>query len=302
MMIRLRSAAAAACAAVLALTGSSALADPALWVVKGTDSTVYLFGSIHAVNPNQTWRTPAIDRAFRESAELWLEIPFPVTSKGSAQPFTPEEAQHMNQLMATLGTTVDGPPLSSRLTPSEAAQLAVYLPLPTARTDRMRPWMAASLVGATLVNKLGLSVTSAADYALDQDAIADGKPVYGFETFEQQLHFFADLSPEEELDYLRQTLADAGEGRALLEVMEREWLAGDDKALTKTAVGELHDKWPLIYRRFVVDRNKSWIPRIETMLKSSGVRFVVVGGAHLLGPDGVPALLKADGWKVVRVH
>jgi uncharacterized protein YbaP (TraB family) len=132
--------------------------------------------------------------------------------------------------------------------------------------------------------------------------VTEGKPVRGFETTEQQIHFLADLTPDEEIGYLRQALADAEGGAALLETMERDWLAGDDQALTKLAVGRLRERSPLFYRRFDVDRNTRWAPQVEAMLKTPGVRFIAVGVVHLLGPDGVPALLRKDGWRVERVQ
>src|ERR1700761_6647797 len=108
MPIRFRPAALAAGVGALLLGVSPALADPALWAVKSKTSTVYLFGTVHAVNPSQAWRTPALDRALREASELWLEVPLTVTPTGSAQPFPPEEQQRLTQLMLAAGTASGG--------------------------------------------------------------------------------------------------------------------------------------------------------------------------------------------------
>jgi uncharacterized protein YbaP (TraB family) len=302
MPVCFRKAAAAACAALLVLAAGPALAGPALWVVKSKTSTVYLFGTIHALNPTEAWRTPAIDRAFRESGELWLEVPLPVTTKGSSATFTPEGGQSLARVIAAQGTTTEGPPLTSRLTPAEAAELVALVPAPQDRLDRMRPWLAATVVQGAFLQKLGMVVTSGADYTLDQEALAEGKPVRSFETVEQQVHFFADLSPDEEMGFLHQALDDAGAGRSRLETAEHAWLTGDDQALTAWLVNRARAIAPWFYQRLVVDRNRRWTPVIEAMLKTPGVRFVAVGGGHLLGPDGVPALLRKDGWRVERVQ
>jgi uncharacterized protein YbaP (TraB family) len=164
MRARLCSAVAAACAVAFA---GPALADPALWVVKSNTATVYLFGTVHAVNPAQTWRTPALDRAFKEASELWLEVALQVTPAGSPQPFAPEEQQRIAQLMGAQGMITDGPPLTSRLTPAEVAVLTAYAPVPEQALDRMRPWMAAAAVTAGFMQKLGLSPISGADISLD---------------------------------------------------------------------------------------------------------------------------------------
>jgi uncharacterized protein len=302
MAIRFRSTA-LAIGAALAFVSGPTLADPALWAVRSNGSTVYLFGTIHAIDPSKVWRTPALDSAFGDSSELWLEVPLPVTSKGSPQPVTPEETQQIVQLVVRLGTTRDGPPLSSRLTTAEAAKLTTLLPpMPKGAVDRMRPWLVAPLVSGALDSRLGLQATAGADLTLDQDAVARGMPVHGFETMEQQLHFFADLSPDEELDFLRQTIAGARRDKAVTRTLERAWLAGDDKVLARIVVGEMKKESPLAYRRLVADRNQRWLPEIEAMLKTPAVRFVAVGDGHLIGPDGLVALLRRDGWQVDRVQ
>lgn len=302
MPIGLRSAKLAVCAAALVFAAGPALADPSLWVATSKTSTVYLFGTVHALNPSDAWRTPTIDRAFREASELWLEVPLPVTAKGSVLTLTPEGGPAVAQVLSEQGTTISGPPLTKRLTPAEAAELVALVALPQDRLDRMRPWLAALQVTASFLGRLGLTGSSGADYTLDQEALAEGKPVKAFETIDQQLHFFADSSPDEEMGMLRQALDDAGGGAGRLRAMEQAWLAGDDKVIARQFVVRARAKAPWFYRRLVVERNRRWIPTIESMLRTPGVRFVAVGDGHLVGPDGVLVLLQKDGWHVERMH
>ncbi len=49
-------------------------ADPALWVVKDEDTTVYLFGTVHVLKPGLSWFDEAVKTAFDRSDELVLEI------------------------------------------------------------------------------------------------------------------------------------------------------------------------------------------------------------------------------------
>jgi len=48
----------------------------------------------------------------------------------------------------------------------------------------------------------------------------------------------------------------------------------------------------------VTVRNAAWIVQILHRLAGSGHTVVVVGAAHLLGPDGLPAHLRALGYSV----
>jgi uncharacterized protein len=58
---------------------------------------------------------------------------------------------------------------------------------------------------------------------------------------------------------------------------------------------------PQMYQRLLVDRNKAWLPKIEALFTRSGHALVVVGAAHLVGADGVVAMLKAKGYTVEQL-
>jgi len=47
----------------------------------------------------------------------------------------------------------------------------------------------------------------------------------------------------------------------------------------------------------VSDRNKHWVPQIESLLKDKNNYFVVVGALHLVGNGGLLELLRKDGFK-----
>ncbi|MCO5396795.1 TraB/GumN family protein [Ralstonia soli] len=53
----------------------------------------------------------------------------------------------------------------------------------------------------------------------------------------------------------------------------------------------------IFHRLMVHDRNLAWMPRLRKALDAGGA-VVAVGAAHLPGPDGLVALLRADGYQV----
>ena len=77
-----------------------------------------------------------------------------------------------------------------------------------------------------------------------------------------------------------------------------EWLAGDQAALSKDALDPLAKTSPDMYRRLVTDRNRRWAARLSERLQGDGVIVAVVGAGHLIGPGGVPALLRDRGFSV----
>jgi uncharacterized protein YbaP (TraB family) len=75
------------------------------------------------------------------------------------------------------------------------------------------------------------------------------------------------------------------------------WKAGDVGTLERLLVGEMREI-PELYRRLLVERNQTWLPRVEDCVTRHAPCFVVVGAAHLVGPDSLIALLRARGYKV----
>jgi len=52
-----------------------------------------------------------------------------------------------------------------------------------------------------------------------------------------------------------------------------------------------------VYETLLVGRNRRWVPQIEDCLSQQKC-FVVVGAAHLVGSDGLVAMLRAKGYTV----
>ena len=48
----------------------------------------------------------------------------------------------------------------------------------------------------------------------------------------------------------------------------------------------------------VVQRNARWLRTIVARLNQPGEAVMVVGVGHLIGPDGLPAMLRTQGIKV----
>lgn len=301
MLTRLHRAALGAIAAAAALAcAAPALADPTLWVAKAKGSTVYLIGTVHLLPPDVTWQTPAVEKALKDAGELWLEIPLPV-GPGDA-----EEMKRTQALISSLSMAPEGEQLSTKLTPDEWARLqAIVAPthLPAAALDRMQPWFAALVAAQGVAMGVGWSADHGVDVTLDKAALAQGKPIKGFETAEGQMRMFAAMPADAQLALLRTSLQDGGEaGKAKLDRIARNWAAGNDAAAAQQMVTRMKADAPDLYARMVVARNRAWVPQIEAMLKTPGVRMIAVGAGHLLGPDGVPALLKADGVRIERVR
>lgn len=268
----------------------SAAADPALWVLKDADSTIYLFGTFHAMKPEINWHNPRLDAAFAASSELWVE------ETGD------DDQQLMSQLVGRYGLDPKHPlfdklPLAQQQKLLRAARQAHLDP---AQVNALRPWLAAVTLTIVPLIEAGYDPDKGVDHSLRAAAEASGKPVHAFETPEMQFRIFADLPPAEELDALKQSLLDIDRGPAAINQLVSAWLAGDVGAIDAISSADLRQMSPNLYRAIFLNRNAAWTKRIEQILAGQGTVFIAVGAAHFAGADSVIAMLARDGYQVVR--
>ena len=275
---------------VVFLAASLANAEPALWVVKGPHATVYLFGTIHALDKDHPWHSAKIDAAIKESGTLWLEIP------------NPDDAASMQPLLLQLGVDV-AHPLSSKLTPDQLAKLkkaAEGLPGGEALLEPMKPWLAGMMISLAPILQAGYDPSSGVELQLKPEFTKAEKPVKGFETAEQQIHYFADMSDKTQLDFLVSELDESDTATEKFKQLVAAWYSGDIAKLDSLNNADFRDKYPDLFQLLIVKRNQNFASQIEEMLKGDGVSFVAVGAGHLVGNEGVPAMLQKAGYKVIR--
>jgi uncharacterized protein YbaP (TraB family) len=277
--------------ALLAMGASPVLAEPALWTIKDKDSTIYLFGTVHVLRPTTQWRSPKIAKAFQDADDLVMEIE------------QPDDPATTRTLMLKYGVD-QAAPLSSKLKPESYAKLqaaAQGMGFPPQALEPMRPWLAALTVSLTPLLKAGYDPESGVERLLSAEAKAAGKPISAFETMEQQVRFFADMTPAQETELLDSTLDEIDDGPAKIDALVAAWASSDQAELKRQMVDELQGEYPDVYKLLLVDRNKAWAGQLKTKLAGSGVSFVAVGAGHLAGPDSLQVQLKALGIKAKPV-
>lgn len=265
-------------------------ADPALWVIKRGQTTIYLFGTIHVLKPGITWFDSTIKTAFEASDRVVMELPD--VDEAASQP-----------LVLKLATDTSGVPLTKKLSRADRAAYQAALAklgLPAATFDRFEPWFAAINLSLIPVLKAGYDPAKGADKQLLATARAEHKRVAGFETLEQQLGYFDTLPEKLQIAYLDMTVKELPKAGDTLDKMVNAWAKGDPQALDK-ALNDGLETEPALRRILLTDRNKRWAAVIADMLKSPGTVFIAVGAGHLTGADSVQNQLKRFGIVAVRV-
>lgn len=293
MRFRVKAAlAAAGAAAALAISGA-AEAAPAMWVVRDADSEIFLFGTMHALKPDADWRTPAYDAAYQKAEAVWFEA--------VVDPVDPAVIQ---DLIQRYGIDRERP-LTSRLSARQLKALKAVLAegaLTVEKIDHLRPWAAALVLSMQPVRGAGASVEAGADITMTRHARQAAKPIRAFETMEDQVRMFAGLAPEVELQYLVDVIAERRGKRVRKGSHADAWIRGDVSRLGKGVVGEMQAEAPQFYEALLKRRNHAWAEALSDQMAGGGVQLVNVGALHLLGDDGLPALMKARGYQVERIQ
>ena len=282
-----------ALAVALVCAAASLTAQPRsfLWRVESNGRLLYLAGSVHALPPD-AYPLPAVyQQAFDASGTLVEEIDL-------------AEAGTLTALPALLarGMYTDGRTFDKAVSPETAALVQKRLAAVPGMMEVLRPmepWVVALMLTALQVQRAGLDAAIGLDKHFFDQATAAGKPVLGLETAASQLDIFDRMPEPVQEQMLRSTLEDLEAGTRELQAIVAAWRAGDTAAIERQMLGGLREL-PGAYQSLIVDRNRAWMPKIEGCFAQPRPCFVVVGAAHLVGPDGLLALLRARGYQITQ--
>ncbi len=270
------------------LTAAPAAAEPPVWTVRDRDSTVVLFGSVHVLPADLDWRPDALDAALTRADDLWFETPVDDANAAEAS----RAAQAKGYLPA-------GQSLSALLSPRGRARLeriSGQLGISPAGVDRLAPWYADVTLGIVTLMRQGATVTTGVERTLADAAPAATRR--SFETSTEQIAFFADAPVADQLASLEDTLKQLDEDPAFYDRLIDAWAEGDTKAIEDLGLTPMKQVSVHLYDQLIVQRNLRWVEAITERMKGSGETVIVVGVGHLVGPDSVPALLRARGFIV----
>jgi uncharacterized protein YbaP (TraB family) len=292
-MHRIRAALAAAIAVFAALAAPiAASAAPAMWRVRDADSEIYLFGTMHVLSPDVKWRTPLFDAAYARADTVWFETD---TQAPQAQ---------IDALMARYGVDAERR-LTEKLSPRGLGDLKPLLDrrrVAIERLDHLRPWAAAMMLSVAPMVERGSSVNSGADAVVTRVARSQAKPVRTFETMEQQLRMFADMPEAVEVEYLEDVIREQVKPPKHGVALQQAWMDGAVDRLAPLLVEPMRANRPALYDVLLRRRNEAWAATLADRMQGSGVDLVNVGALHMVGADGLPALLAARGFEVTRVQ
>ena len=279
-------------ALTLIATVQAAEAKTFAWKATGKGGIVYLVGSIHVLSPDFYPLNPALEQTFKDSDLLVEEVDYAEMLDPSVQ------LQSLSRGMMPAGQSLD-----KVLSPATLALVRKAMGDLGPAGDALmqfKPWMLSVALEGFELAKVGFDPELGLDKHFYDLAKAAGKPVQGLETAEYQISRFDTMTMEQQDRMLAETLKALDTEVASVNKLGDAWKAGDAPTVERVVLADLKSD-PVMYQRLLVERNRNWMPKIEALFPRKGHALVVVGAAHLVGPDGVIAMLKAKGYTLEQL-
>ena len=259
-----------------------------VWKVMSGANVLYLGGSIHALKSSDYPLPPAYNRAFDASDRLVLEV-------------DPKALQESSKGILKAGEYPKGDSLKNHVDPRTYDYLRrvfKLLNIPESKFARYRPWFLSLVLQAPVLH--GMSETLGVEEFLLRRARANSKPVSGLESAREHADVFLGLTDQQSEAMLLMMFLPTQRSGSTGDEIARAWRRGDADTDTRIMLDEFRN-FPSLADRFLTDRNRKWIPKIEAYLQSGKTYFVVAGAAHMGGPNGIIALLHDRGYHLEQL-
>lgn len=263
-----------------------------LWQISKPDSTPsYLFGTIHSenirINQLPTIVNSSFEQADSATFELLMDIPTMLKS-ASAMFFTGEQSLER---------------LINKDLYNKVVKLLKPHSIPIDVAKRLKPWAVIVMLSSP-PTKTGEFL----DLLLYKKAQQLKIPTYGLEKVEEQLQVFEDLSLEDQVILLQETLTQFEQQPNIFAKLHELYLQRNLTALMQFSTEYMqpdssrHEK--LIkdfYKKLIDDRNRKMVKRMQQRLQE-GNAFIAVGALHLPGEQGIIKLLQNQGYQVSALY
>jgi uncharacterized protein YbaP (TraB family) len=263
-----------------------------LWSLKTDKATIYLLGSVHLLKSDSYPLDKNIEAAYRNSKKVVFE-----TDIGGMN------APAVREKMTVLALYPEGQTLRQNISLKTYRLLekkVIEVGLSMDQLNRLKPWMCALTLVLLELQKMGFDPNYGIDRYFFNKAQQDKKEMVFLESIDYQINLFAEMNAQEEESFLQQMLKDLEVVETMFADIVSAWKTGDTARLGSILTISFKDHQD-IYNRFLTQRNKAWVNKIEDLMAYGDTALVIVGAGHLVGPDNLLQLLKDKGYAVEQI-
>ena len=269
-----------------------ASAETSVWKVQKDTSVMYLGATFHMLRETDYPLPSEFDKAYKASEIVVFE-----TDIGKLQePSTRQKL--LAQFMYADGSTID-----KHLSARTYGELSAYCKsngIPLEAFKQLKPSLLIVTLTAVELMKLGVTQRGV-DLFFYGLANEDRKIVKGLETVEEQINYLVSMADGNEDDFVTYSINDMKNVKQQFESLANAWRKGDAEKIDEYIVAELRTKLPHVYKKLFTDRNSKWLPMIEAYINTPETEFILVGAGHLVGSEGIIALLKKKGYTIDKL-
>lgn len=264
------------------------------WKASRAGATIYLLGSIHLGTPAMYPMPAVVTSAFQASSALVVEAD--LTSAAPAE---------VAAGLLAIGQYGDGSLLQHHIEPSLWESYKNAMQSFGGRLEmvaRAKPWFAAQILEIAAMQQAGFDSRLGIDLHFIQRA-KHKVPIFELESVDEQFAMLDGLPAEQQALMLEQAVKQFSQAGGIIGALLKSWKTGDAEAMEKLIVqdAESDPRNEPMLRRLIYDRNRSMAEKLLTYAKPGQACFVVVGAAHMVGDQGLVALLRRQGFDVQQL-
>ena len=208
---------------------------------------------------------------------------------------SPEFSQKMMQMMLY----PPGKSLNSELSPEVWQSLASYseqTQFPIQQFLGFDPAFVSLVMTVMTAQKKGINQGVDAHYF--NQAKVDRKPTGELESTDDVLGYMETLTGHDGDKIIKATLRDLRRFDEMMETTVAAWKKGDLDTLYRDLGKPMKAEAPEMYQTLMVQRNRDWMPVIQSLFDDEYVELVLVGSLHLAGEQSLLKLLTQKGYTV----
>jgi len=267
---------------------------PAMWKITDHDSTLYLFGTVHLMQPDINWQRRDMQAAFDNVGTVFFETPDDEKS-----------ALQVSILQRQYGVYAEGERLSDHLDGINLNRLtaaAYNAEIPLARLESFKPWLAADILTVAGADIAGLRYANSADAQMRTKAEQANKSIRALDTVETYFEAVAKQPSWVQMQAFEGTIKNFNTLVRDTKTVNAAWLIGNTELLETELLTPAAASSPELYAALFTQRNKKWAKTLDEFMKGDTNAMVVVGIGHLLGEGGLPTQFEDLGYTTERVR
>jgi len=271
-------------------TASEAFAESSVWVASSHKAKVYLAGSFHMLRNSDYPLPDEFFTAYKDSRKIIFEAPIG------------DESSMANLLGLAIYT--DGTTLKDHISKAAYARAESFCKernYPIKQFEFFKPSMFVMTLTILEMTRIGADPQKGIDHFFKERTLEDGKTTESLETIDEQINLLASINENVGSDQILESIGEFKQIESMLEESLAVWKKGNEPEMERLFIKEMKN-YPQLYKSIIIDRNNKWMTKINGYLNNTANTMVIVGAAHLVGPDGLVNLLRKKGYKVVQLQ